>query len=294
MTRLPSHAEGAPEPGGKRFWHWLTGASSSAPGAGVDPAVLWQRAACGFILGFLLWPPAQDLGVQVIPILRGRSDMLFLCGLFGAAVAVTRFRRLLWVAGGTLILTLLFIAYSPVLPPLVRSLVRKDVLQPVEAVVVLSSDIRKNGDLTTAAQGRLLRGYELVHQGMGKRLIVTRLQPPKLPYLPTVQRQMDMLGLSFPVEEVGPVTNTHDEALIIGKLAKERGWSRVILVSDSTHMRRASAVFRKAGVDVLCAPCAERDYDPYDLTSPGERRRAFGDWLWETLGYYIYQRNGWI
>jgi uncharacterized SAM-binding protein YcdF (DUF218 family) len=88
--------------------------------------------------------------------------------------------------------------------------------------------------------------------------------------------------------------NTHDEALAVAKLVHQRGWDRIILVTDSWHMRRAAAVFQKAGVKVICSPCQERLYDLEKLEDPQDRLEAFRDWLHEEVGFEWYRLRGWI
>jgi uncharacterized SAM-binding protein YcdF (DUF218 family) len=126
-------------------------------------------------------------------------------------------------------------------------------------------------------------------------MLLTRLPPPKPSALGAVRAQMARLRLEYPVEEVeGVVRNTRDEALGVSRLARERGWREVILVSDASHLRRAGAVFEKAGLRALCTPCPERNYDLTTLNDPGERLHAFQQWLWETIGYEVYRLRGWI
>ena len=96
------------------------------------------------------------------------------------------------------------------------------------------------------------------------------------------------------MEEFGPVGTTHDEAVAVARLARERGWKRAILVSDPSHLRRAAALFRKAGLAVLCTPSQPPEYAYPEPRTPEERTAAFRDWLYET---YHYQRNrmaGWL
>lgn len=52
--------------------------------------------------------------------------------------------------------------------------------------------------------------------------------------------------------------NTRDNALFTTALAERRGMRRVLLVTSSLHMPRASLLFRKAGVDVVPVPVPER------------------------------------
>ena len=98
---------------------------------------------------------------------------------------------------------------------------------------------------------------------------------------------MHELKLAFPVQEIGPVANTYEEATHVAHLARQRHWKRVIVVSSPTHMRRVAAVFTKAGVPILCSPCIEGNFD---MSSTGElvdRGGAFRSWLHEVIGYRV-------
>lgn len=52
--------------------------------------------------------------------------------------------------------------------------------------------------------------------------------------------------------------NTRDNAMFTAALAKPRGVRRVLLVTSSLHMPRASLLFRDAGVEVVPVPVPER------------------------------------
>jgi uncharacterized SAM-binding protein YcdF (DUF218 family) len=50
--------------------------------------------------------------------------------------------------------------------------------------------------------------------------------------------------------------NTAEEARDIGTLGKQRGWTRVLLVTSAFHMPRSLASFRKrSGLTVIPVPC---------------------------------------
>lgn len=255
--------------------------------------VTWRDTVMGVILTVLTVYALQRVGLGTIPLFRG-DHALGVGAVLGLLLGLSRVRNLLWVVSGVVVASLLVVSYTPVVKPLIRQCVRRDPLRPVEAVVVLGSDIWPDGQMTQAAQIRLLRGYEVIRSGYARRMVVTRLYPPKQSYLPALRAQMERLELAFPIDEEGPVWNTHDEALKVSALAKERGWKEVILVSDASHLRRAGAVFEKNGLKVICSPSADREYDLENLNTPGERLDAFRDWLWESIGYQIYRFRGWI
>lgn len=218
-----------------------------------------------------------------------------LVGLSAAVVWLSRWRGLIWAVALLLAVAYLVVSYSPVARMGIRSLVQRDPLEKVDAVVVLSSSLTRDGELSESHLERVLHGFELVHAGYGPKLVITRLTPFYGSSFPAVQRQKSALGLNFPVLETpGEVVNTHDEALEIAKMMKTYGWRRVALVTHPLHMRRAAAVFEKAGVRVLRTPCRERDFMEDDPRGPVERQKAFQQWLHEWVGFQVYRCRGWI
>src|SRR5438094_10150967 len=98
---------------------------------------------------------------------------------------------------------------------LVAGLETRDELGPASAVVVLNSSVHKDGTLTSAAQERILQGYIVLAKGYAPRLVLTRGSPPAGSWVDTVSTQFAGLGLKCPIDLVGPVGNTHDEALAV-------------------------------------------------------------------------------
>lgn len=63
--------------------------------------------------------------------------------------------------------------------------------------------------------------------------------------------------------------NTRDNAAFTAALAREHGMQRVLLVTSSLHMPRASLLFRNAGVEVV----------PVSVPEPESHRLGWGEWL---------------
>lgn len=250
----------------------------------------FARLASGGVLGAFLGIGAWLLGA---PQMLHWEDMFAVPTVLGALLGLTRARTGLWVASTAMAAGLITIGYTPLVPHLLsRNAV--DALRPAPAVVVLSAYVHQDGSLSGQAQDRLLQGYALLRQGYAQEMVLTDSTDYHGSQVPAVRRQMRLLGLDYPVDVAGSVRDTHDEALAVARLARARGWRRVLLVTHPWHMRRAAAVFEKAGLNVIRSPCAEGEYDLYGLdTAPG-RLRAFQDWLHETVGYAIYRHRGWI
>jgi uncharacterized SAM-binding protein YcdF (DUF218 family) len=107
----------------------------------------------------------------------------------------------------------------------------------------------------------------------------------------------------IPAESMIPLDfngDTHDEALHARAVANAHGWNRILLVTSANHMRRAAAVFRRQGFDVIPVPC---NFLTTLSTAPGPflvsvpRYDGFvkvAIWLHEEAGWWIYRKRGWI
>jgi uncharacterized SAM-binding protein YcdF (DUF218 family) len=94
--------------------------------------------------------------------------------------------------------------------------------------------------------------------------------------------------------------DTHDEAVNMAALIRTRGWRRVIMISSAYHLRRSTAVFRKAGVEVVPQGCDFLGVAALDSSDPKWRivprpdnLKLFSAWLHEELGLAWYWWKGW-
>lgn len=92
--------------------------------------------------------------------------------------------------------------------------------------------------------------------------------------------------------------NTHDNAVNSAALLKARGMNRILLVSSAFHMRRADALFKRQGLDVIPAPT---DFQQVILKStlpagiPGVKNLyRTTEALHEFVGYEVYRLRGWL
>jgi uncharacterized SAM-binding protein YcdF (DUF218 family) len=91
---------------------------------------------------------------------------------------------------------------------------------------------------------------------------------------------------------------THDNAVECSRLLRERGISRIVLITDAKHLGRASLCFQKEGIAVVPSACNaytaryRNRLDDY-LPSPhgaGHFLDAFHEWV----GLAYYKLRGWI
>jgi uncharacterized SAM-binding protein YcdF (DUF218 family) len=258
--------------------------------AGAVPALLAGAAmlaasALGIdeVFGFsALWslPPAIAAG--------------FVAGAIGFGRAVR------WIAGALLAL-LVMVLWIPWFGANARGYVRRDPLptEPVDAIVVLSASVTSDGDLSPAGADRLLAGLDLYRKGLAPRLILSRVKNPsydvRLRTSDEDQRRLiRTTGLEPETIVLDPVGTTRVEAIRAAEVASGNHWRRVIVVTSPVHTRRACATFEKVGFEVSCQPSRDRTTGIEDQQTPVDRARAFGQWLYEALGWRVYRARGWI
>jgi uncharacterized SAM-binding protein YcdF (DUF218 family) len=252
--------------------------------------------ATGAVVGAWVGLVGRDLDLRAI--VSWWHDVHVLVPVLAAAAALTWSWPLLrraWT-GAAIVLSMVWLAaaFTPLSRALETGLVRRDAPAPADAVFVLASSIQKDGELSTTAMSRLLHGLELIGAGQSRHLVLSELRPPARSYAEPARALIEHLRLAADLATVGPVDNTHDEAVLVARLSRERGWKRLLVVTSPVHSRRACAAFEKAGVEVTCTPSVETRYDLETLHEPADRLIAFGAALHERLGLWIYARRGWI
>ncbi len=249
----------------------------------------------GFALGALLGLLAKELNLlSLISYWDDRAPWVVGAAIAGAAIWGTRLRWLLGVGVVALGTLWLAVAFTPICPWLAKDLTRRDPLQPADAAYILGSSVQKDGEPTGEATSRLLGGLELLQQGMAPVLAVSELPPPYPSHSEACRRIMDGLGMEQPILSVGEGESTRSEAVLVGGLYRDRDWKRILVVTSPVHSRRACAAFEKEGMEVVCYPSIEMDFDLETLEKPDERLESFGPILHEIVGLWVYGRRGWL
>jgi uncharacterized SAM-binding protein YcdF (DUF218 family) len=252
-------------------------------------SVQWQSvglgAAVGTCAGFLL----RDL----LPFEVASAWAPF--ALLGALAGPTRLLRVMLVL--TLAAACLWtaVAFTPLVSRLAPRLVRKETPSAADAVYVLTHRLQTDGDASAAFEARLLHGLELLAQGLAPRLILTD-EPLQPTAAGVAKREMRAIGLTTGevVSLRGVVRSTHDEAVRLAALCRERSWRRLLVVTSPLHSRRACAAVEHEGIEVTCSPAVETEYDVETLDRPVDRLAAFRQVVRETAALWVYERRGWL
>jgi len=145
-----------------------------------------------------------------------------------------------------------------------------------DAVVVLGAALVAPGVPGPALRRRVLYGVEVLN-GSGAPFLVVSGGLVNLP--PAEAQVMRDLAVEAGVEAGRIVVedqarNTFENAVYTGRIMRDRGWGRVVVVTDAFHMRRALYVFRTLGLDAGAAPVQRGADDPAWAWYGGYAREA--------------------
>jgi uncharacterized SAM-binding protein YcdF (DUF218 family) len=152
------------------------------------------------------------------------------------------------------------------------------------------------------AADRILMGAELSRRGIGKVLVLggsATLKPEVAPEPRRLRRWLETWEVPrSPMLDLGPCRNTRDEALRAAELVREHGWSRVLLVTSASHMKRSERTFQVVGIDVVPVAC---DFTGTVAVERGSRWVPQAEslvllqlWLHEVVGMWYYRARGWV
>ena len=122
-----------------------------------------------------------------------------------------------------------------------------------------------------SAGDRELQAAEIFRQGLVRTFVMTGMEDviPEAELLEMHWRAHLLKRAGIPAESIlldAFSTNSDDEAAIGLKLARERGWKRVLVLSDPPHMRRLSVIWGRAfagsGIELHFVPSRPKWWAP--------------------------------
>jgi uncharacterized SAM-binding protein YcdF (DUF218 family) len=174
---------------------------------------------------------------------------------------------------------------------IVKPLQRADTSGNADAIVVLGADAWEPCGPSLSSLRRTFAGVELLHAGRAPLLVFTGGATEASRGVPVAGVMADlarMLGVpsSSIVEEIQS-RNTWENAQLTRQVLRPRGVRRVLIVTDSIHMRRAEACFLRAGFEVERASVPQVCVSSSNLAMLRAALHEFGGWL-------VYRRRGWL
>ncbi|MCP3921880.1 MAG: envelope biogenesis factor ElyC [Desulfobacterales bacterium] len=188
------------------------------------------------------------------------SLLFLLIGLYYLWFTKKQKRGKYFVSAG--FLSLIVFSFAPLINPLLSDLERNNTVydgSKVEYVVVLggvkNSDptIPLSNHLSSHSLSRLIEGITIQRKNAGSKLILSGYGANSDI---TSAEIMEKVAISLGVDPVFIITepnprDTIEESMYISKIVKDKKFA---LVTSAFHMRRASAIFKKRGLNFVTAP----------------------------------------
>jgi uncharacterized SAM-binding protein YcdF (DUF218 family) len=177
-----------------------------------------------------------------------------------------------------------------------------------DAVIVLGgmvdADATERSGLPeyTLAVERLLRGFEVVREGRARQLLISGgtldTRPGALVEAEILAKQLRLWGI--PSERIvteGRSRNTRENALESERIIREKGWTKLLLVTSAAHMPRALGTFQVLGLkpDTLVVDTRAHEWHPRGAWwQPRASNLSAGtDAMRELFGRWVYRLRGW-
>ena len=123
---------------------------------------------------------------------------------------------------------------------------------PIDAVVVLGAAVSAPGVPGPALQRRLIHGVgEFRARAAGHLVLsggIVAHPPAEACVMRDLARGMGVAESAIVIED--RARNTFENAVFTGRILRERGWRKLLVVTDEWHLPRALYIFRRLGLPV--------------------------------------------
>ena len=164
-------------------------------------------------------------------------------------------RRLGWVLG---VLLVAFLAFGG-LAWTIDAYGQVERAGPADALVVLGARVLPGGEPDDSLRCRTLKAVELYRHGLAPVLICTGgvgdNPPAESRVAAALAERSGVPGNRIELEEHS--TSTRENAEYAARICRERGWRKVVVVSDPYHLFRARRAFEREGLTALTSPALD-------------------------------------
>lgn len=203
--------------------------------------------------------------------------------------------RLLWVGLGIWGIGLLAtngLVYALIASPL-RGMIPPNTSEGADAIVTLGSSAQLMGAPTSGSAERAYVGAQVFEDQRAPHILLTGFS--ERDSLGSAKSMaLIVLGMGVPKENIlmAGGRNSYEEAVIGGRVLRQKDVQKIILVTSWYHIPRAKMVWEKQGFDVVT-----------HTYFPGQTWRYFWSWgnlsrirtvCHEYAGMLVYQLRGWI
>lgn len=155
--------------------------------------------------------------------------------------------------------------------------------QPADLIIVLGGD---------ATGARAMKGCQLLERGLASQMWMSGVNSIYGKPESELAREF-VSSKGCQIEKITALRNnvdsTRDEAILIGKMMRERGIKKYLLVTSNFHTKRSGKVFREVSPDleavVVAADGNEFRVDGWWLNRHTQKT-ALNEWL-KTISYWV-------
>jgi uncharacterized SAM-binding protein YcdF (DUF218 family) len=200
------------------------------------------------------------------------------------------FVKLVFLLFFVLFCAVLYLVRHPIFRFVAETWIVEDTLDHADALIVLSDD--------NFYADRATRAAELFREGKAPVIVASgRRLRPSAGIVELMEH--DLVERGVPREKILRVShdadNTREEAETLARVAEEKKWHSVIVVTSNYHTRRARYIFRRVfprGIEISVASARDGEFDPRawweKRKSTKELMREFAGMvvaIWELRGY---------
>jgi uncharacterized SAM-binding protein YcdF (DUF218 family) len=138
----------------------------------------------------------------------------------------------------------------------VLGMARRDERGPADAILVVGRALERD-QVTSAFAARLEHAAELYAAGLAPRIVVAGGLTGDATRTEAAAGREHLLALGIPGEAIvceGRSRHTLENLVHVRATVRERGWSRLLCVSDPLHLARVRDLARGLGLQVACSP----------------------------------------
>lgn len=181
-----------------------------------------------------------------------------------------------------LVIGALYLLRHPLLSFVGERWIVEDTLQRSDAIIELSID--------NFYADRATRTAEIYRQGLAPVVVASGLR--LRPYAGAAElMEHDLIERGVPKEKIlrypHDAENTREEAEVLAKLADQKKWKSVIIVTSNYHTRRTRYIFRRVfpgNISVSVAGARDGDFDPGRWY---EKRKSIKEFVREVAGMAV-------
>lgn len=187
----------------------------------------------------------------------------------------------------------MIVGFSPVANWLAEDMLITPELRSADVIITLGAGVYPNSYPNPVSMQRGVEAIILWRKGLADKIIFSGAG--KEGYYSEAE-SMARMATALGVPENSIISenhsgNTYENAQNVTSIMKKNGWDKALLVTSPLHMKRATRVFEKLGIEVYSAP----------TPSIVEYVKSFsGRWgllktvIHEYLGMLKYRLEGWI